>query len=193
MRFGFLSLVAMATLSLLSCAPNMTGSALHVDPTTLPAQGQTVIVLGEFNGPDSLRAAFAQSLRNIGCFASVKTQSNSSQNSGAVVLDLKMTPHFTQNFAWPWYLGIAVLGPLWPAMPRNGDLTLESTLQISLDGKRLRNISQSEQEHFDLFWYGAYRTSTIDEQATFLYQKLFASLAFLVQTEFCSDSNDGSV
>lgn len=91
-------------------------------------------------------------------------------------LTIELYPAFTQRMVWPWYLGMGILGPLWPALPRQGVLEIVLRVSLQRDGRILERMEFIEQESFDLFWYGAWRQGILEKQLQFMYHKLIVRL-----------------
>lgn len=150
-----------------------------------------------------LRKSFGNALYNSGSFSEVILNPDSTAPRVGRGFDIVLTPKFEQEFR-PilWYLGVFTgLGPFWPAMPRKGVISLEMKVGISQNGVRIQNVSMTEEEPFEFFWYGPYRYFALQDQTDHLYRKLLARLTNMLATEsipgdasgLVEDQGDGQV
>lgn len=142
-----------------------------------------------------LRKSFGNALYNSGSFSEVILNPDSTAPIDGRGFDIVLTPKFEQEFR-PilWYLGVFTgLGPFWPAMPRKGVISLEMKVGISQNGVRIQNVSMTEEEPFDFFWYGPYRYFDLQDQTNHLYRKLLARLTNMLAMEANSGDASGMV
>lgn len=142
-----------------------------------------------------LRKSFGNALYNSGSFSEVIVEPTPVTTGNVRGFDIVLTPKFVQEFR-PilWYLGVFTgLGPFWPAMPRKGVISLEMKVGISQDGVRIQNVSMTEEEPFDFFWYGPYRYFALQDQTDHLYRKLLARLTNMLSKETIPGDASGLV
>lgn len=142
-----------------------------------------------------MRKSFGNALYNSGSFSEVILNPDSTAPIDGRGFDIVLTPKFEQEFR-PilWYLGVFTgLGPFWPAMPRKGVISLEMKVGISQNGVRIQNVSMTEEEPFDFFWYGPYRYFDLQDQTNHLYRKLLARLTNMLAMEANSGDASGMV
>ncbi|MCK9183150.1 MAG: hypothetical protein M0P13_09780 [Fibrobacteraceae bacterium] len=92
-----------------------------------------------------------------------------------------------ENYRSWWYLGIAVLAPLWPAMPRNTDMEIRLNANLVCNGIVAESVSLLEEEHTRLFWYGPYRTFELQKNANLLHLKLIQRLSQALSQNTATD------
>lgn len=112
--------------------------------------------------PERLQTAYAQGIQDAvpnGC-----------------TLELSFDGNVEEHYASLWYLGILVLAPLWPAMPREDDIFLSLHSELVCDSVSVERAELLEEEHPRLFWYGPYRGGYIQERADMIHRKLIARL-----------------
>jgi len=134
------------------------------------------------NSARELRHSFANAIFNSGRYAQVWDSLPAAPLPiGLQSFDVVITPRFHQEIRWLWYLGVLTgLGPLWPALPRDGSLELQLDLNIAKGGVVQQRLSMTERDTFDLFWYGAYRVWDLQTQSDFLYRKLLGRLTSML-------------
>ncbi len=81
-----------------------------------------------------------------------------------------------ERYASLWYLGIFVLAPLWPAMPREDDIQITAECTLTCDKTVVEKIWLLEEEHPRLFWYGPYRNGFVQDHADMIHRKLISRL-----------------
>lgn len=91
-------------------------------------------------------------------------------------LGLSFEGRVEERFASPWYLGVLVLAPLWPAMPRESDLEISISSELLCEGIVVEKAQFFEEEHPHLFWYGLYRKGYVQDRADMIHTKLAARL-----------------
>ncbi len=91
-------------------------------------------------------------------------------------LRLSFDGRVEERYASLWYLGIFVLAPLWPAMPRNDDISMTLVSELSCDGVTVERAKFLEEEKLRLFWYGPYRNGYVQERADMIHAKLSARI-----------------
>lgn len=160
---GFLTAILLS-----ACAPALFHADFQADsaekdatakfPSTVSAteNGKTVEV------PKAIRNFYLQNLQEFvpdGC-----------------TIDLSFDGNVEERYASPWYLGIFLLAPFWPAMPREDDIRVTAECSLRCDGTVVERVWILEEEHPRLFWYGPYRNGYIQEKADWVHVKLVARL-----------------
>lgn len=199
-RHKYLGIViAAVALSLMGCAPTFR----HVDileqrstrtpqlltPKAAIVNFQLRRLGGEFEEDTdirNMRQSFANAIYNSGSFSDITAfPDTNAWKDDAINFDIALTPSFQQSFdPWYWYIGIlAGLGPLWPAMPRKGVIALQMDVGVYKGKIKIQNVSMTEEEPFDYFWYGPYQFFDLEDHTTHLYRKLLARLTLLMTTQ----------
>ncbi|MBP5247062.1 MAG: hypothetical protein J6Z31_04320 [Fibrobacter sp.] len=91
-------------------------------------------------------------------------------------LNLSFDGQVQERYASLWYLGVFILLPLWPAMPREDDISILLKSDLVCDSVTVESAELREEEHPRLFWYGPYRNGYVQERADMIHQKLIARL-----------------
>ena len=73
-------------------------------------------------------------------------------------------------------MGIFILAPLWPAMPREDDIVINLSAELVCENVTVQSAKLLEEEHPKLFWYGAYRRGAIQKHADLIHEKLAVRL-----------------
>lgn len=98
-------------------------------------------------------------------------------------IDLSFDGNVEESYASPWYLGIFILAPFWPAMPREDDIRVTVECSLRCDGIVVEKVRLLEEEHPRLFWYGPYRNGYMQEKADWVHVKLAARLKQALSTK----------
>ncbi len=93
-----------------------------------------------------------------------------------------------ERYASFWYLGIFVLAPLWPAMPREDDISMSLVSELSCDGVTVERARFLEEEKLRLFWYGPYRNGYVQEQADMIHAKFAARIRQSLEQNIPADN-----
>lgn len=91
-------------------------------------------------------------------------------------LQLHFQGDVEEHYLSPWYLGIFILAPLWPAMPREDDIVINLSAELVCENVTVQSAKLLEEEHPKLFWYGAYRRGAIQKHANLIHEKLAVRL-----------------
>lgn len=159
---------------LLGCAPNMQTlpqTYWPQEPSTHADQAASSVALGRVS-PSSLRPAFAQAIKASDFYTQVWDSLPSDTLHPDVIMHVDVQTHYEQHYPWVPYLGCAILGPLWPYMPRQGHMRLTLNLQIESQGHALHAIKFIEEDDFQMSIYGPYRTSAIQNQIYMMHKRL---------------------
>ncbi len=92
------------------------------------------------------------------------------------LLRLSFDGRVEERYASLWYLGVFVLAPLWPAMPREDDISVTLASELSCEGVTVERAKFLEEEKLRLFWYGPYRNGYVQERADIIHAKLSARI-----------------
>ena len=95
---------------------------------------------------------------------------------GGCALSLSFDGNVEEHYASLWYLGVLVLLPLWPAMPREDDISILLESNLICDSEIVETAELLEEEHPRIFWYGPYRNRYMQERADMIHLKLIARL-----------------
>lgn len=93
-----------------------------------------------------------------------------------------------ERYASAWYFGILLLAPLWPAMPREDDLTVKLEASLVCEETLAEKIFLVEEEHPRLFWYGPYRNGFVQDHANWIHTKLLSRLKQALQQNVPADA-----
>lgn len=103
-------------------------------------------------------------------------------------LSLSFDGKVEERYASFWYLGIFILAPLWPAMPREDDISMSLSSELSCDGITVERAKFLEEEQPRLFWYGPYRNGYVQDRADMIHTKLAARLKQSLQQNVPADN-----
>ncbi|MCR5029414.1 MAG: hypothetical protein K6A31_09185 [Fibrobacter sp.] len=150
-----------------ACAPKLYHADFSADANFSPKDSSAIRLSATESGenvevPKELRNAYVQGLQDAvpsGC-----------------TLELSFDGKVEEHYASLWYLGIFVLAPLWPAMPREDDIFISLHSELICDSVNVESAELLEEEHPRLFWYGPYRGGYMQERADMIHKKLIARL-----------------
>lgn len=91
-------------------------------------------------------------------------------------LKIDLEGNVEERYASFWYLGVLLLAPLWPAMPREDDISVTLRSELWCENVVAEKAVFVEEEHPRLFWYGPYRNGHVQRQADLIHKKLAARL-----------------
>ena len=94
-----------------------------------------------------------------------------------------------ERYASLWYLGVLFFLPLWPAMPREDDISILLKSDLFCDSIVVESAELREEEHPRLFWYGPYRNGYIQERVNMIHHKLIARLKQSLQQNTPADKS----
>lgn len=103
-------------------------------------------------------------------------------------LNLSFDGKVEERYASLWYLGIFILAPLWPAMPREDDISMSLLSELLCDGVIVEKAKFLEEEQIRLFWYGPYRNGYIQKRADLIHTKLAARIKQALQQNVPADN-----
>lgn len=109
--------------------------------------------------------------------------------SAGCTLHLSFAGDVREHYASPWYFGILLLAPLWPAMPREDDISIRLAAELICEGVKVQSATLWEEEHPRLFWYGPYRNGYMQEHADMVHRKLVARLKQSLLQNFPADES----
>ena len=193
----FAALIPCLALLLQGCAPNFVHPALfpNQSQTHTSAQAHNAVIdsftMQTNSSPAeqaAMRKSVAQAIYQSGIF-SVVNESPQDSSQDEQHLRIRIVPEFRQHFGSLWYLGLLCLGPAWPIMPRSGEIGYTLSLTIMHNQTTLQTLNFEERDTFDLFLYGPYRQTQIQQQTDFLLQKLLAHLTSALQQEFAPNTD----
>lgn len=89
----------------------------------------------------------------------------------------------------PWYIGMALMIPFWPAMPSHTKFDYTLNAQLYCQNTLHKQIQLQESEEVNLFFYGAIRTGPLKEASNMIHRKLAARLESALQDNKPADSS----
>lgn len=98
-------------------------------------------------------------------------------------LDLYFQGNVEEHYASWWYLGIGILYPFWPAMPRKTVIDSELKAVLFCNGELIKQMHFTDSDEIRLFWYGPYRSSEIQDFADRTHYRLIEMLAQSLSTK----------
>ena len=164
-------LCILTVLFLSACAPKL----YHADLSTNVSKDPVPNEKGSFSilfdaKEDGNPASISESLQNA-----YRSNLQDAIPHGCV-LSLSFDGKVEERYASLWYLGVLIFLPLWPAMPREDDITILLKSDLICDSAIVETAELREEEHPRLFWYGPYRNGYIQERADMIHLKLIARL-----------------
>lgn len=157
-----------AVLFFSACAPALYNADFSASANeNVPVQNANVTFSATENGdtvefPEALKRAYIPHLTGVipkGC-----------------ELNISFQGRVEEHYASFWYLGIFVLAPFWPAMPREDDIQMTVECTLTCEKTVVQKIWLLEEEHPRLFWYGPYRNGLVQDHADMIHKKLISRL-----------------
>ncbi len=178
-RFIFISIALLC----FGCAPNFSGADIHykenyssplyIKSFSLKVNNQTLL-------PSSkMISAYSTSLSKANLDSECK-----------VDVSIQETIHSEKKSLW--YLGTALMIPFWPAQPMKGFLRLQSSFEIVCNQNLIQRLDFFEEEDFDFFWYGPFRSYEIENRLEWLHEKMIKRLEFALQYNTPVDAGSAS-
>lgn len=158
--FGILSV-----LSLSACAPALFHPDFPENASTVHDSG--ILLSASENGSPT---EISEALKNFYAGTLEKSIPDGCR------LKIALDGNVDERYASFWYLGVLLLAPLWPAMPREDDISITLRSELLCENIVAEKAVFVEEEHPRLFWYGPYRNGHVQKQADLIHAKLAARL-----------------
>jgi hypothetical protein len=178
-RFIFISIALVC----IGCAPDFSGadihykekhsSSLYIRSFSLKVNNQSL------SASPKMISAYSTSLSKANLHPECK-----------VDVSIQETIHTEKKSLW--YLGTALMIPFWPAQPMKGFIRLQSSFEIFCNQNLIQRLDFFEEEDFDFFWYGAFRSYEIENRLEWLHEKMIKRFEFALQYDTPVDAGCAS-
>lgn len=178
-RFLYIALAFLCV----GCAPNFSGAHIHYqEPLSSPPSFNSF----SLKVNDQL---VPPSPEIIKAYSTSLNQANLNQECK---VDVSIEEFINQKKQSLWYLGAILMIPFWPAMPVEVSLHMQSSITITCQGIIVQRLDFIEEDDFDFFWYGPFRSLEIETKSDWLHEKMIKRLEFALQYQAPVDAGCAS-